>query len=114
LVDANSRLGCCAIYFIRVRLRPDAEHPQHFATFMNLSSMKRRLAEMARGAVGQANINAKELRSIKLPVPPLSLQKEFAARVTEIRAMQAEQTASRHGLETLFQSMLHRAFAGEL
>jgi restriction endonuclease S subunit len=44
---------------------------------MNLSSMKRRLAEMARGAVGQANINAKELRSIKLPVPPLSLQKEF-------------------------------------
>jgi type I restriction enzyme S subunit len=78
---------------------------------MNLPSMKRRLAEMARGAIGQANINAKELRSIKLPVPPLLLQKDFAFRVAEIRAMQAEQAASRRCLDGLFQSMLHRAFS---
>ena len=103
-----------ASYFIRVRFRPNAEHPQHFTTFMNLPSMKRRLAEMARGAIGQANINAQELRSIKIPVPPLPLQKEFATRVTEIRAMQYEQVACRRGLDGLFQSMLHRAFAGEL
>ena len=81
---------------------------------MNLSSMKRRLAEMARGAVGQANINSKELKSIEFPVPPLPLQNQFAARVGEIRAVQTEQTASRHRLEHLFQSMLHRAFQGEL
>ena len=43
-----------------------------------------------------------------------SLQKEFAARVTEIRAVQAEQAASRQCLEALFQSLLHRAFNGEL
>ena len=103
-----------ASYFIRVRFRPDAEHPQHFTTFMNLAHMKRRLAEMARGAVGQANINSKELQSIELPVPPLPLQKEFAARVSEIRAVQAEQASSRCRLEKLFQSMLHRAFNGEL
>ena len=103
-----------ASYFIRVRFRPDAEHPQHFTTFMNLAHMKRRLAEMARGAVGQANINSKELQSIELPVPPLAQQKEFAARVAEIRAMEAEQAASRHRLDGLFQSLLHRAFNGEL
>ncbi len=34
--------------------------------------------------------------------------------VTEIHAMQVEQTASRRRLDELFQSMLHRAFQGEL
>jgi hypothetical protein len=52
--------------------------------------------------------------SIAVPLPPLSLQKEFAARVSDIRAMQAEQAASRRRLDELFHSMLHRAFNGEL
>jgi type I restriction enzyme, S subunit len=103
-----------ASYFIRVRFRSDAEDPQHFTTFMNLPLMKQRLAQMARGAVGQANINATELQSIELPVPPLRLQEEFAQRVIEIRALESEQDASRRRLDDLFQSMLHRAFNGEL
>ena len=37
-----------------------------------------------------------------------------SARVFDIRAVQAEQAASRRRLENLFQSMLHRAFKGEL
>lgn len=103
-----------ASYFIRVRFRADVEHPQHFTTFMNLPFMKRRLAKIARGAVGQANINSKELKSIIVPVPPLPLQREFATRVAEILGLEAEQAARRRRLDALFQSMLHRAFAGQL
>ena len=44
---------------------------------MNSSAVKRRLFEMARGAIGQANINAKELKSMPLPVPPLALQLRY-------------------------------------
>jgi type I restriction enzyme S subunit len=103
-----------ASYFIRVRFRDDIEHPQHFTSFMNLPLMKERLAKMARGAVGQANINSKELQSIELPVPPIALQRAFADRVVEIRALEVEQSASCGRLHELFQSMLHRAFRGEL
>ena len=103
-----------ASYFIRIRFRPDAEHPQHFATFMNLPFMKRRLADIARGAVGQANINSKELRAIPVPVPPLALQEEFARRVAQIRELEGDQTASRAHLDALFQAMIHRAFDGGL
>jgi len=103
-----------ASYFIRVRFLPDIEHPQHFTTFMNLPFMKQRLTEIARGAVGQANINSKELKAIPVPVPPVSQQTEFARRVMKIRELEASQTASRLRLEILFQSMLHRAFNGEL
>ena len=53
-------------------------------------------------------------RELFLRIPALVLQKEFAVRVSEIRALQAEQAASRRRLDDLFQSMLHRAFKGEL
>ncbi len=51
---------------------------------------------------------------IDIPLPPLTLQKEFATRAAELRAMEVEQAASRRGLDGLFQSMLHQAFNGEL
>lgn len=103
-----------ASYFIRLRFDPDRENYEHFTAFMNLPLMKGRLEQMARGAVGQANINAQELRSISLPVPPISMQRQFAARVADIRTLQAQQAASRQRLDDLFQSMLYRAFRGEL
>jgi type I restriction enzyme, S subunit len=103
-----------ASYFIRMRFDSEKEHPQHFTTFMNLPYMKKKLADMARGAVGQANINAQELQSIEMPVPPLALQREFAARVEEARGVQSAQGKSTERVEALYQSMLSRAFAGEL
>jgi type I restriction enzyme S subunit len=51
---------------------------------------------------------------IRIPVPPLPLQHRFAERVKEIRELESAQAASRQRTEDLFQSMLHRAFSGEL
>jgi len=42
------------------------------------------------------------------------LQKEFAKQVDEARAIQAVQTQSEERIEALYQSMLSRAFAGQL
>jgi len=50
----------------------------------------------------------------KIPLPPLSLQREYATRVAGIRTMEAAQTKSRRRLDDLFQSFLHRAFRGDL
>jgi len=47
-------------------------------------------------------------------LPPLALQKEFAARATEIRALRAKQLASRRRVDDLFKSLLHRSFNGGL
>ena len=58
--------------------------------------------------------NASELSALKLPLPPLALQGEFARRVIALRELEAGQSASHERLEALFQSMLHRAFAGEM
>jgi type I restriction enzyme S subunit len=47
-------------------------------------------------------------------IPPLALQKEFAARVIEIWALRRQQSASRNRLDDLSKSLLHRAFNGKL
>jgi type I restriction enzyme S subunit len=72
---------------------------------------------MAAGMIlGQtrARISMGRLAELLVPLPPLPLQQEFAQRVTEIRALEAAQAASRLRLEALFQSMLHRAFNEDL
>lgn len=76
---------------------------------LNLRDLTDYVTGSAQPKLNQANMNR-----MPIPVPPLPLQKEFAARVSDIRAMQAEQAASRRRLDELFQSMLHRAFNGEL
>jgi type I restriction enzyme S subunit len=79
------------------------------------ASMRRELGKRATGSGGSMkNISKPKVMTLEVPVPPLSLQKEFAARAFEIRAMQTEQAKSRQKLDSLFQSMLHRAFNGEL
>jgi type I restriction enzyme S subunit len=54
------------------------------------------------------------LRGINIYLPPIELQKEFAARVEEIHVLSVDQSAAEQKLESLFQSLLHRAFEGEL
>ena len=70
-------------YIIRVRLN-NSVMPVFVAKFMNTPAMKKKLRSMARGAVNQANINSKELKSIDLIVPPLTLQQSFADKIQSI------------------------------
>ncbi len=45
---------------------------------------------------------------------PISLQREFARRVTAVEALKTAQRASLAELDALFASLQHRAFRGEL
>ena len=70
-----------ASYFIRLRLDDVQVCPTYVWGFFNAAATKRMLYGMARGAIGQANINAKEVQSVLLPVPPVELQRRFAKLV---------------------------------
>ena len=75
-----------ASYFIRLRLDETRVCPAYVWGFMNSAAMKHRLFAAARGAIGQANINAKEVKSLSLPVPPPSLQLRYAEAVEAAKA----------------------------
>ena len=62
----------------------------------------------------RANINLETLRPLQIPLPPFDLQQEFARRITLIERMKASHRSSLAQLDTLFASLQHRAFRGEL
>jgi type I restriction enzyme S subunit len=69
------------------------------------------------GHTGQVTIGKLALfriEKLKIILPPLPLQRSFAVRVAGIRAMEVQQAESRRRLDTLFQSLLHRAFQRDL
>ena len=70
-------------YIIRVRI-DDRVLPVILSSYLNSTVMKEQLRSMAKGAVNQANINAQELRSIPIYLPPITLQHEFATFVEQV------------------------------
>jgi type I restriction enzyme S subunit len=64
--------------------------------------------------IANRDLGLTRMVGIKVYLPPLSSQREFADRVAAIRAMEGEQGTGRKQLDDLFQSLLHRAFQGEL
>ena len=70
-------------YIIRVRLH-EAMLPIVFSSYMNTAVIKQYLRKIAKGAVNQANINAKELQAIQIYLLPLDLQNQFADCVAQV------------------------------
>lgn len=71
-------------YIIRIRTNNNILNPRYLSEFLNFPSTKKFLRNIAKGAVNQANINAKELQDISIPLPPLALQNEFADFVAQV------------------------------
>jgi len=107
----DSREAIAASYFIRLRAHPDKLHPCYLWVFMNSKYMKRILFDTARGAIGQANINSKELKAFKIALPPLDLQVSFAAKMDQITSIQAQQSTATAKAQATFDALLDRCFA---
>ncbi|MBX9772390.1 MAG: restriction endonuclease subunit S [Candidatus Obscuribacterales bacterium] len=97
-------------YLIRVRVMPD-QNPQYLSAFLNSDFGKSVLRSMCKSIIGMANINAQELKSIDLPVPPKALQDDFALRLEKIESLGERLTKSLLQLELLFMSCLHTSFS---
>jgi type I restriction enzyme S subunit len=63
---------------------------------------------------GQPHLNAEQVQALRLPSPPISLQKEFAAMAKRVERLHTQQREAERQAEHLFQTLLHRAFRGEL
>jgi type I restriction enzyme S subunit len=61
-----------------------------------------------------ANINAREVQSIRIPQPPVRIQSEFACRVAGVEKLRSVHRNSLAKFDMFFASLQHRAFRGEL
>ena len=96
-------------YIIRVRI-DDRILPVVLSNYLNSKVLKEQLRSMAKGAVNQANINAQELRSIPIYLPPIDLQREFVAFVEQTDKSKFEIQQSLEKLEILKKSLMQQYF----
>ena len=103
-----------ASYFIRLRVRAEVVCPDYVWAFMNSGFMKRKIFSTARGAIGQSNINSKELRAFALPIPPLPLQRKFAQRCDDIAALVAQEASASTKAQATFDALLAQVFGSNI
>lgn len=100
-------------YLIRLRVN-ELANPYFIWGCLNSKHGKATLAHMCKSIVGMANINAQEVQNIESVLPPVSLQNQFAERIQLIEAQKQQAKLSLAKSEALFNSLLQRAFTGEL
>ena len=61
-----------------------------------------------------AHLTAEKLAELKIPVPPLALQRQFSERIAAIEGLMERNRSHFRRLEDLFASLQHRAFSGKL
>lgn len=63
---------------------------------------------------GQSGVNLRLLNNIDLPLPQLSVQKEMSVRISSIESQQKRNRVALQHCNNLFNSLVQRAFKGEL
>lgn len=102
------------IYVSLALLRPSANIlPIYLREAVNAPSSTRQFHASLKG-IGVPNLHLKEIRSARIPIPPLNRQAEFASRVSEVERLRSTNIHALDEGESLFQALQHRAFRGEL
>lgn len=81
---------------------------------LNLQNFKHRLLSLLSIGGAQKFLNLKSIGKIKIPVPPIELQNQFAQIVEKTEALKSQYRQSLQELENLYGSLSQRAFRGEL
>ena len=99
---------------IRAQLDRDAVSAYYAASFFNSEFGHQILTRKLKHAAGMATITGPDIREAPLPLPARDLQQKFEDACLSVRDMRRESSTSAATLETLFQTLLHRAFDGRL
>lgn len=82
---------------------------------LTCDSQRKAIQSLAAGAAGSMpNISKANLKAVRLPIPPLALQNEFATIVEKGEDLKSRYQNSLTDLEALYGALSQKAFKGEL
>ena len=124
IVTLRGTLGNCCIFdcehetaFINAQMmliRPGEGCSTHYLhALLTSKQAKDRFLRIGNGAA-VPQLTSKQFAELDIPIPPKSLQTQFAERLQTIRRMESMQHSALTSTEALFISLQHRAFQGEL
>ncbi len=94
-------------------LRTSNVIPRYLSAFLTSPAGQREILGRDKHGV-KAGLNFDDIRSFRVPMPPEALQHEFVQRANLVLKQKLMQQQSLVEIETLFASLQHRAFRGEL
>lgn len=101
-------------HLIRVRVHPSMAYSRYVEAFLNSKRGRRALRRAARTTSGLNTISTGDVRSIPVPLPALDIQARFDAQLAKCSRLQQTYMRRNEQIGGLFESLLHRAFRGEL
>jgi type I restriction enzyme, S subunit len=107
----NEYDGAYAAYDLILQIPYPKNYYYNF--LINSNYGKSIIASLSRRA-GQPHINAEQVKSMKLPIPPIQLLKKFAQIIEGVEAIKQSQKFSQQETNNLFNVLMQKAFRGEL
>ena len=89
-VFRGSEQAVFASYLIRLRFDTARANPDYVCWFLN-SALGRRQVDSISRQIMQNNINSEEIRTLRVPLPPLEVQRKLVERVAAARAEMARE-----------------------
>ena len=121
--NSKELVGKCAVFHeagdyifasYLIRLRPVAMKvlPAFLAFVVNSPVGRSQIDALSRQIIGQANVNTDELRSLQIPVPPLTVQQAIMRRVDEGRVAIAKEREKARTLAAAVQQEVDEMILG--
>jgi len=104
---------CLNTSIIRIRPLNERISKGFLRTCVESTHFKEQIRRLITGSA-QPNFGPSHLKLVQIPLPPLPLQLQFAARVEAIEAVKARAREAQVESDALFLSLQERAFAGAL
>lgn len=101
-------------HIMRVRYNLNHYNGLFLSQYLNYPYGQSEISKQIKTSAGQHTINQGGLEKLNLIVPPVTLQTQFAERVAIIEEQKAVAQKSLEKSEELFNSLLQKAFKGEL
>lgn len=105
--------GICSTDIIPIKPKKDISDKYFLAYLFRHESFVKEATSKSAGA-NLPRISPNILEKFMVNIPPLSLQQQFAELVQKTEALKEKQKASEKELENLFNSLMQKAFKGEL
>ncbi len=100
-------------HIAHIKPNRDLIDPEFLCVMLGSPGIREQADRAARGAA-QKTINLGDLRSFQIFCPPLDTQKVFVSKIRMLKQLIVTQNLSRDTIDSLFASLQHRAFRGEL
>jgi type I restriction enzyme, S subunit len=109
----NGKKVCLGQRMMLFRAAPDVATPEFIWAFLE-SESTRKQADGIVGGSASPHLNVGDIKEFIAIIPPLPLQQKFAQIVQKYERLRAQQKEAERQAEHLFQTLLHKAFQGEL